>query len=79
MLGPRNGTISSCGLVAIGYCWRKCVTVGVNFEKLLLAGCLKTGFSCVLSEKKHVELSSFSSAFSVYLDAAMLPTLMIID
>ena len=38
MLGPGSGTIRKCDLVEIGVaCWRKCVSVGVSFETLLLA------------------------------------------
>ena len=38
MLGPGNGTIRRCGLVGVVWPhWRKCVTLGVGFETLLLA------------------------------------------
>jgi hypothetical protein len=37
MLDPGSGTIRKCALVGLGVvCWRKCVTLGVGFEALLL-------------------------------------------
>jgi hypothetical protein len=38
MLDPGSGTTRRCGHAGVGWpCWRKCVTVGVHNETLLLA------------------------------------------
>jgi hypothetical protein len=37
MLGPGSSTIRKYGLVGVGLALRKCVTVVVGFETLLLA------------------------------------------
>ena len=57
-------------------CWRKCVTVGVDFESFLLvaSGCQ---FSPVCLQNKM--LNSQLLLHHACLDAAMLPTLMIMD
>jgi hypothetical protein len=38
MLGPRSGVLGSVALLEeVWPCWRKCVTVGLGFDTLLLA------------------------------------------